>query len=69
MINEQTCETLKKMKLTAMADELVNQLTDKNAYSNLGFAGTVGRVERCKRMWLVKENIGKLQEGRFAHSG
>ena len=28
MINEQTCETLKKMKLTAMADELMNQLTD-----------------------------------------
>ena len=26
MINEQTCETLKKMKLTAMADELMNQL-------------------------------------------
>ena len=42
MINEQTCETLKKMKLTAMADELMNQLKDKNAYSNLGFEERLG---------------------------
>lgn len=28
MINEQTCETLRKMKLAAMADELTRQLED-----------------------------------------
>ena len=29
MINEQTCETLRKMKLNAMADELTHQLEDQ----------------------------------------
>lgn len=42
MINEQTCETLRKMKLTAMADELMNQLKDKNTYSSLGFEERLG---------------------------
>ena len=42
MINEQTCETLRKMKLAAMADELMNQLKDKNAYNSLGFEERLG---------------------------
>ena len=42
MINEQTCETLRKMKLAAMADELMNQLNDKNAYNSLGFEERLG---------------------------
>lgn len=42
MINEQTCETLRKMKLAAMADELMHQLKDKNAYNSLGFEERLG---------------------------
>ena len=37
MINEQTCETLRKMKLNAMADELTHQLEDQTSYGTLGF--------------------------------
>ena len=35
MINEQTCDTLKKRKLTAMADELLNQFKNKIAYNKV----------------------------------
>lgn len=37
MINQSTIDSLKKMKLTAMARELESQLTDTNTYSQLGF--------------------------------
>lgn len=30
MINEQTCDILRKMKLNAMANELLHQLNDPN---------------------------------------
>ncbi len=42
MINEQTCDTLRKMKLNAMADELTHQLEDQTAYRSLGFEERVG---------------------------
>ena len=42
MINEQTCEILRKMKLNAMANELVHQLNDSSAYNTLGFEERLG---------------------------
>ena len=42
MINEQTCETLRKMKLNAMADELTHQLEDQTSYGTLGFEERLG---------------------------
>ena len=42
MINEQTCETLRKMKLNAMADELRNQLEGQMTYNSLGFEERLG---------------------------
>lgn len=42
MINEQTCETLRKMKLAAMADKLTRQLEDQTSYGTLGFEERLG---------------------------
>lgn len=42
MINEQTCDILRKMKLNAMANELLNQLNDPNTYNSLGFEERLG---------------------------
>ena len=42
MINEQTCDILRKMKLNAMANELLHQLNDPNAYNSLGFEERLG---------------------------
>ena len=42
MINEQTCDTLRKMKLNAMADELARQLEDQISYNSLGFEERLG---------------------------
>ena len=33
MLNEQTVDILRKMKLNAMANELTNQLNDSNTYN------------------------------------
>ena len=41
-INEQTCETLRKMKLNAMADELTHQLEDQTSYGTLDFEERLG---------------------------
>ena len=42
MIFEQTMETLRKMKLTAMADELKRQQEDAESYRSLGFEDRLG---------------------------
>ena len=42
MINEQTCEILRKLRLNAMANELVHQLEDPNTYNSLGFEERLG---------------------------
>ena len=42
MINEQTVDILRKMKLNAMANELMNQLNDSNTYNSLGFEERIG---------------------------
>ena len=34
MLNEQTVDILRKMKLNAMANELTNQLNDSNTYNS-----------------------------------
>lgn len=47
MINEQTVDILRKMKLNAMANELMNQLNDSNTYNSLGFE------ERIKSFLLI----------------
>ena len=46
MINEQTCDILRKMKLNAMANELLHQLNDPNAYNSLGFEE--GKEKHCE---------------------
>ena len=48
MINEQTCETLRKMKLNAMADELTHQLEDQTSYGTLGFEERLGINGGCR---------------------
>lgn len=42
MINQSTIDSLKTMKLTAMAAELQRQLDDPNTYNTLGFEERVG---------------------------
>lgn len=42
MTHEQTCETLRKMKLNAMADELTHQLEDQTSYNSLEFEERLG---------------------------
>lgn len=42
MLNEQTFETLRRMKLTAMADEFKHQLGDQMTYNALGFEERLG---------------------------
>ena len=42
MINEQTIDILRKMKLNAMANELMNQMNDSNTYNSLGFEERMG---------------------------
>ena len=42
MINEQTVDILRKMKLNAMANELMNQMNDSNTYNSLGFEERMG---------------------------
>ena len=42
MINQSTIESLKAMKLTAMAAELERQLEDPSTYGTLGFEDRLG---------------------------
>lgn len=44
MINPSTIENLKRMRLTAMADEYENQLKDAASYNQLGFEERIGLI-------------------------
>lgn len=42
MINQSTVNILRQMKLSAMASELENQLSDASTYNQLGFEERLG---------------------------
>jgi DNA replication protein len=65
MINQSTIELLKAMKLTAMAAELNNQLTDPQTYNTLGFEERIAMITDAE--WTKRQSNKLMRYIKNAH--
>lgn len=65
MINQSTVELLRAMKLTAMADELNNQLQDPRTYGTLGFEERLALITDAE--WTRRQSNKLMRYIKAAH--
>lgn len=65
MINQSTIELLKAMKLTAMAAELNNQLSDPQTYNSLGFEERLAMITDAE--WTKRQSNKLMRYIKNAH--
>ncbi len=70
MINQSTIETLKSMRLTAMAAELQRQLDDSATYSTLGFEDRMGLLVDAEWNRRQSNKLARfISNAHFSNSG